>query len=137
MGLNDIKPGLTGRSEALVGRSDLASAYGNPGVDVMSSMTLMTLLEQSCIRALTPALGPGDMTVGARMEMDHLAPTPEGFTVTATAELKEVAGRKLVFAVTATDGLDQVCRAVHVRYLVDKERFLAGVAEKTRKGSPA
>jgi predicted thioesterase len=133
MALSEIKPGLTGQSSALVGRRDLASAYGNPGVDVMSSMTLMTLLEQACIKAIAPGMGPGDMTVGARMEMDHLAPTPEGFTVTASAELKEVAGRKLVFAINAHDGVDEVCRAVHVRFLVDQERFLAGVAAKLSK----
>lgn len=133
----DLKPGLIGQSAALVGQRDLASAYGNPGVDVMSSMTLMTLLEQACIQALAPALGAGDMTVGARMEMDHLAPTPAGFTVTAVAQLTEVAGRKLVFSVQAHDGVDEVCRAVHTRFLVDKERFLAGVAAKTSKGGRA
>jgi predicted thioesterase len=109
---------------------DLASAYGNPGMDVMSSMTLMTLLEQAAIAALAPALAPGQMTVGARMEMDHLAPTPEGFTVTAVAELREVAGRKLVFDLTASDGLDTVARAIHVRFVVERERFFKGVADK-------
>ena len=127
---SEIKPGLSGQSQAVVARQDLASAYGNPGVDVMSSMTLMTLLEKAAIAALAGALGPGEMTVGARMEMDHLAPTPEGFTVTARAELSEVAGRKLVFSLTASDGLDTVAKATHVRYLVECERFFKGVADK-------
>lgn len=130
MPASQISPGLVGQSQAVVQRQDLASAYGNPGVDVMSSMTLMTLLEQAAIAALAPALTPGQMTVGARMEMDHLAPTPEGFTVTATAELSEVAGRKLVFKLSAGDGVDTVAKAVHVRYLVDSQRFLASVADK-------
>lgn len=127
---SQIAPGLTGQSQTVVKRQDLASAYGNQGVDVMSSMTLMTLLEQAAIAALQPALAPGQMTVGARMEMDHLAPTPEGFTVTARAELAEVAGRKLVFRLTASDGLDTVAQAVHVRYVVDSQRFFEGVAAK-------
>lgn len=137
MALSDIKPGLTGQSSIMVATADLASAYGNPGVDVLSSMTLMTLLEQAAIAAIQPLLGPADMTVGSRMEMDHLAPTPPGFTVLATAELKEVAGRKLVFAIIAGDGADQVCRATHTRYVVDKTRFLAGVAAKAAKGPRA
>lgn len=134
MGSSDVKPGLTGQSSAVVGPGDLASAYGNPGADVMSSMTLMTLLEQACIKAIQHLLGPSEMTVGARMEMDHLAPTPQGFKVTASAELAEVSGRKLVFSASAHDGVDLICRASHVRFLVDKARFFAGVAAKSGQG---
>ncbi len=130
MPASQIKPGLRGESQTVVTRQDLASAYGNTGVDVMSSMTLMTLLEKAAIAALAGHLGPGEMTVGARMEMDHLAPTPEGFTVTAQAELQEVAGRKLVFSLTASDGLDTVAQATHVRYVVEAGRFFQGVADK-------
>ena len=59
MQVNEIKPGLKGRAAAVAGRKDLASAYGNKGVDVLSSMTLMTLLEQACMDALKGAPGPG------------------------------------------------------------------------------
>ena len=133
MPTSELKPGLIGQSQAVVKSQDLASAYGNVGVDVMSSMTLMTLLEQAAIAALAPAMAPGQMTVGARMEMDHLAPTPLGFTVTAQAELTEVAGRKLVFALTASDGLDTVAKATHVRYLVESERFFKGIVDKSSR----
>ena len=133
MPLADLVPGLGGQAAALVRPQDLASAYGNPGVDVLSSMTLMTLLEQAAIAAIAPHLGPEDMTVGARMEMDHLAPTPEGLTVTVTAQLSEVKGRKLVFVIQAQDGVEEVCRALHVRFVVDKPKFLAGVAAKAAR----
>lgn len=134
MALAQIRAGLTGRTSLVVRGQDLASAYGNPGVEVLSSMTLMTLLEQACLACLEGLLNPDQMCVGARMEMDHLAPTPEGFTVTAQAELQEVQGRKLVFAVSAHDGVDQVARAVHVRYIVDRQKFMASVAQKAAKG---
>lgn len=136
MTASQLEPGLAGQAQALVRDQDLASAYGNRGVDVMSSMTLMTLLEQSCILALAGRLAPGQMTVGARMEMDHLAPTPPGFTVTARAELAEVVGRKLVFTIVAHDGVEEVARAKHIRFVVEGERFLAGVAAKARQGGP-
>ena len=133
--MSGIKQGLTGQASAVVCENDLASAYGNPGVDVMSSMTLMTLLEQASIAAIAPHLGPDDMTVGAHMSMDHLAPTPEGFTVTAKAEVAEVKGRKLVFKLSAHDGADKVAEATHIRFLVDKPRFLEQVAAKAAKGA--
>jgi len=134
MSRQGIKVGVKGTVTYQVDNKDLASAYGNPGVDVLSSMTLMTLLEQACIAAIMPSLDPETaMSVGARMEMDHLAPTPPGLTVTAQAELTEIRGRKLVFTATAHDGKEQVARAVHVRYVVDRSRFLDQVAAKAKE----
>lgn len=131
---NQITTGLKGRASALVKAEDLASAYGNPGVDVMSSMTLMTLLEQAAIDAIMDRVPPSMMSVGARMEMDHLAPTPEGFTVTAECELVEVKGPKMVFSLTAHDGAEPVARATHVRFLVKRDDFFQGVDAKRRSG---
>ena len=130
MTIQKIEPGPTGRSQTRVRHQDLASNYGNPGADVLSSMTLMTLLEQSCLDALNGLIPPEQMTVGGRMEMDHLAPTPEGFIVTAKAELVEVKGRKLTFRVTAHDGVEEVGRGVHIRFLVNRGDFLDQVAAK-------
>lgn len=130
----DLAPGLTGAASRTVVPADLASAYGNKGVDVLSSMTLMTLLEQAAIHAILDGLGPGEMTVGARMEFDHLAPTPAGFTVTAAAELVEVKGPKLVFSVSAHDGVEQVARGSHIRFRVPSEKFFAGLAAKSARG---
>lgn len=133
MAIKQISPGLKGEMNCLVGQGDLASAYGNPGVEVMSSMTLMTLLEQACLAALEGWLGPDEVSVGARMEMDHLSPTPEGFSVKASAKLAEVKGPKLVFELNATDGVNQVARAVHIRYIVDRRNFLDKVAKKAAR----
>ncbi len=130
----ELKPGLVGRAEAVVRKKDLASAYGNEGVEVLSSMTLMTLLEQACIHALEGYLGRDRMCVGSRMEMDHLAPTPEGFSVTARAELMEVEKNKLVFSVEAFDQGGRVASAVHTRHVVGRKRFLDMVAQKAAQG---
>lgn len=134
MTTSQIVAGLKGAASHLVRKQDLASAFGNPGVDVMSSMTLMTLLEQAAIDVLQGALDPSEFTVGAHMEMDHLAPTPQGFTVTASARLQEVKGAKLVFEITAHDGTEQVARATHIRFVVPKQPFLDGVAAKAGGG---
>lgn len=75
-------------------------------------------------------LGEGE---GVEHEAGHLAPTPEGLTVTAVAQLTEVKGRKLVFAIVAQDGVEEVCRALHVRFVVDRPKFLAGVAAKAAR----
>ncbi|MEM8664057.1 MAG: hypothetical protein AAGF49_08050, partial [Pseudomonadota bacterium] len=42
-------------------------------------------MERACAAILAPLLGPGDVSVGARIEIAHNAPTPGGADVTAGA----------------------------------------------------
>jgi|Deesub1362A_J573_1020465.scaffolds.fasta_scaffold05091_2 predicted thioesterase len=125
-----LEPGLKGTAQIVVSEADLASSFGNPDATVMSSMTLMTLMEQAAIEALAGRLAPGEMTVGVGMELRHLAPTPPGFQVRAVAELVEVDGRRLTFQVTVEDEVEKVGEGRHLRVVVDRERFLRQVAEK-------
>ena len=46
-------------------------------------------------------------------------------TVSATAVLKEVEGRKLTFEVRAQDSKGVIGEGTHVRYIVDKEKFMS------------
>ena len=43
----------------------------------------------------------------------------------ARAELIEVEGRRLSFHIEAWDEVQQIGEATHVRFIVDRERFLA------------
>ena len=127
----ELAPGLKGTSRTVVLKKDLAHEYGNPGVEVYATPALSGLLEAACVHTVAGRFDEQThITVGSRMEMDHLKPTPEGFTVTAEAELMEVKGPKLVFQVTAHDGVEPVARGVHTRYLVDKEKFFDNVRKK-------
>ena len=79
---------------------------------------------------VAPCLGPGQMTVGARNEVSHRAATPTGLTVRVRATLTAIEGRKLTFAVEAYDPREKVGEGIHIRYIVDRERFESRVAEK-------
>ena len=48
-----------------------------------------------------------------------------GAKVRATATLTAVDGRKLTFAVEAADEAGAIGKGTHVRFIVDKERFMA------------
>ena len=48
-----------------------------------------------------------------------------GDTVSATAVLKEVEGRKLTFEVHAKDSKGVIGEGMHVRYIVDREKFMS------------
>ena len=51
-------------------------------------------------------------------------------TVRVRATLTAIEGRKLTFAVEAFDSKEKVGEGVHVRYVVDRQRFEGRLAEK-------
>jgi fluoroacetyl-CoA thioesterase len=53
--------------------------------------------------------------------------------VTALVELIEVDGRRLIFTVEANDGVDVISKGRHERFIINKEKFDAKLAEKSRR----
>jgi fluoroacetyl-CoA thioesterase len=99
--------------------------------EVFATGFLVGLLEWACIKAINPHLDwPREQSVGIRIDISHEAATPPGFTVTATVELIKVEGKKLTFTVEAHDGVDRITRGRHERFVINKEKFDAGIAGK-------
>ena len=65
---------------------------------------MIALMELATTQAIRPALPEGAITVGVRIEVDHLKAVPAGVTVTAVSKLVEVNGRRLIFEVEARSG---------------------------------
>lgn len=126
-----LAPGVTGEATVRVTENLTAAALGSGNVNVFSTPALVALLEGAAIAALEGRLPAGQISVGTRLDVRHLAATPVGMTVRATATLTEVDGRRLVFAVEAYDEAEQVGAGMHERFLVDKARFEARVAAKS------
>jgi predicted thioesterase len=129
-GASELKPGLIGRAELVVGAEHLASAVGSGLVDVFSTPMLIALLENAAVDAVTPTLGAGQTSVGVHLDVKHLAATPRGMRVRAHAELTEVNGRMLSFKVWAEDERERIGEGTHQRALIDRERFERKAAEK-------
>ncbi len=126
-----IEPGLTGTSELVVGPENTARHLGSGGVEVLATPEMVRLMERAAVAAVDPLLPAGSATVGARIDVEHLAPTPAGMRVRARAELVAVEGRRLRFAVEASDEHQVVGRGQHERVIVDLERFRQRVAAKS------
>lgn len=127
----DVAPGATAEVEVTVTPDRTAEAMGNRGVPVLSTPHVIGLLENAAHRVLAPHLPPGAGTVGTRVEVRHLAPTPVGMRVRARATLLERDGRRFLFAVEAWDEREKVAEGRHERVVVpDLAGFLARAAAK-------
>lgn len=119
-----VTAGLTGQVELSVTDADTARALGSGDVDVLATPRVVALCEQATVEAIRPKLGPGQTSVGFRVEITHLVPVLVGRTVVATAALERVEGKRLTFNVSVTDTCGLVAAGRVTRVLVDRAAFL-------------
>lgn len=117
--------GLKQTSTVEVDSTNTALALGSGDMEVFATLALVALMENAAMLAAAHALPEGSTTVGAQIAVEHLKPSKIGATVAATATLTSVEGRKWTFSIEASDESGLVGRATHVRYEVDRARFLA------------
>lgn len=131
--MHDIKIGLTSSSEYVATPERLADRYGNPGVPVLATPHLVHLAESECVRCVQPYLAAGESTVGIRLDVRHLAATPEGMRFTMRSTLKEIDRRRLVFEVEARDEVEVCFAGVHERFIIETAPFLAKALTKGKR----
>lgn len=125
-----LAPGLTFTSELEVTRHELAEQVGSGDLPVLSTPSMMALMENAAMKAVAPCLPEGSTTVGSQISSTHLRPTAQGHCVTATATLTAVEGRRLDFALAAHDEAGNLLgEGTHTRYIVDRRRFLEKLGE--------
>ena len=130
--MDELTPGLTGTVEAIVTEADTAARLGSGLVPVLGTPALVGLMECAAVQSLAGRLPPGRTSVGGRIDVRHLAPTPVGMRVRARAELLQVEGHRLVFQVEAWDEVERIGEATHERFIVGVERFVASAQAKAR-----
>jgi predicted thioesterase len=123
-----LSAGLSATTQMTVSDHDTAIAHRSGEVPVLATPRLIALVEEAAVLATHASLEPGSSTVGVRVQLEHISPTPIGGVVTAEASLERVEGRRLTFHVSARDERGLVAAGKVTRVLVDVERFL----EKTR-----
>ncbi len=121
--------GLSGKVSRRVDATMTASAVGSGGVDVLSTPTMILLMEMAASEAVSGSLPEGWVTVGARVSVRHLGATPLADTVTAAARVTAVDGRKLTYSVEARDTGKVIGTGTHVRVAVELERFMSSLRD--------
>ncbi|GAC1471505.1 MAG: hypothetical protein NVSMB9_17750 [Isosphaeraceae bacterium] len=100
---------------------------------VLATPWLIAHLEYAARHAIAPCLEDNERSVGTFIEVEHLAPVPEGFTVSCRARVIHVEGTVVTFQVEAHDGTEIVARGIHKRRVIDVDRFARRVAKKRGK----
>lgn len=101
----------------------LASELDSSLAAVLSTPTMVAMMEQAAINAIKPFLEAGESSVGMTIEVSHTAPTPPGHRARAEAEVTKVEGRRLEFVVRAFDDIEQIGSGSHRRAVIDAAKF--------------
>lgn len=120
--------GVSASLDHVVGESHTAVAVGSGDVEVLGTPTLLAWCEAATVAAVAPLLDTDETTVGSVIQLEHRRPTPVGGSVSTAAVLTGVDGRRLTFDVSATDGDGPIATGSVVRVLVDRTRFIEGLA---------
>ena len=119
-----LAPGLEATFEKVV-PFEWTIAYYNPSLPaILSTPSMIGMMEIAAAHAVESALPKGMMTLGTRIEIDHLKSCPQGSTVTARARLDKIDGRFLYFEVEARHGDVVLGRGRVGRAIVDAKRFI-------------
>lgn len=120
-----LEKGLAAVSRTVVTHDNTAAAMGSGDMEVFATPAMIALMENAAMLAVAGALPEGATTVGAEMNTSHIKPSGLGTEIIASAVVTEVDGRKITFTVGARDAEGLIGEGTHVRFVVDRARFLA------------
>lgn len=119
-----VAPGASYTCGCVVAEEMTACRVGSGDLPVLATPSMVALMENAAMKAVSPLLSAAETTVGGRVEVVHLLPTPVGASVEVSAVLESVDGRRLTFKVVAREGEKLIGEGSHVRFVVDRVRFM-------------
>ena len=128
-GVPGIAKGLQSRIECVVPFEWTIAAYDSSLPAVFSTPAMIGLMELAAAQAIRPHLPAGTISVGTRIEVDHLKAVSQGARVEAHARLIGTRGRFLVFETEARAGDAVIGRGKVFRAIVVAGNFHETIAE--------
>lgn len=120
-----IEIGNRYKSRKVVTNDMTAKAVGSGDLPVLASPAMIALMENAAMLAVAGHLRENETTVGGFMECSHIRPTAVGENIEALAILRKIEGAALHFDIEAYADDKKIGEGHHIRYVVDRERFLA------------
>lgn len=126
---DSLQPGVTTTRRYDV-TADKCIQFMGDDLQVYATPAVVSDMEYTARDLLLDHLDDGEDSVGARVEIDHTAPTLVGMWSDVTVTVKEVKGRLVTFEFTVRDAVEDVAKGTHVRFVVDKAKTAERLAAK-------
>jgi fluoroacetyl-CoA thioesterase len=120
-----LEIGLSATLEKIIPAQWTLASYDSQLPPVLTTPAMIGLMEVAAAKAVQPSLPAGTITVGTRIEVDHLKAVPEGAHVAAHARLASQEGRFLNFEVEARSGELLIGKGRVFRAIVEPKSFTA------------
>jgi predicted thioesterase len=117
-----LKPGLTGEMRFTVTPQMGVKHLGDAG-GVLSTPSMIGIMEQTCLEAMAPHLDSGEGSVGTMVHIWHRAAAKTGEHVVCRCTLLERDRRRCTFEVQVDAGDRRIGDGTHERFVVDLTRF--------------
>ncbi len=122
--------GTTGRREIVVGPENRISFSDARMPAVLATPWLVAYLEYAARDSIAPLLDEHERSVGTYLEIEHLAPAPEGATVVCSSRVVHVEKQVVTFQIEARDSVEVLARGIHRRRVIDVDRFRGRLERK-------
>lgn len=120
-----LKEGLKYSNTTTVNKNNTAQTLGSGDMEVFATPAMVALMENAAMKTVADYLPQNSTTVGSLINVSHIKPSGLGETIETTAILTTIEGRKLTFEVKATDSNGTIGEGTHIRFVVDREKFLS------------
>ena len=127
--LGDVRKGLNLEREIKVGEDRVITFMGDD-LRVYETPSMIADIEYACRDLLFESLPDGWDSVGALVDIEHLAATPLGESVVVSVTIDEIDRRRVRFACTVSDSAELVGRGIHDRFIINIERHRQRVLSK-------
>jgi fluoroacetyl-CoA thioesterase len=106
---------------------EMSVSHLGPAAAVLSTPSMIGLMEQCCLQAMRPFLAENENSVGTKVCVTHDAALRVGEEVIVRATLGEFTGKRYVWDVAAYSTDDRKLGAgTHERAVIDMSRFRGG-----------
>ncbi len=127
-----MQVGDTYEVKDVVSEKNTAASLGSGALPVFGTPYLVAMMENAALLLMQKDLPEGKSSVGVKMDIEHVSPTPIGMEVRAVAEVTAISenGKLVDFKVTGYDEAGLIGEGIHHRAVVTIDRFLAKCQSK-------
>ena len=124
-----LRVGLAAEAKITVDETRTTAILG-PDMQVYATPFMIRDIERTCRDLILGHVDHGEDSVGAKVEVEHLAPALPGSEVTVSVRLIQVNGRRMRFEASVRDAFEEIGRGFHERFVVEVAKSRARQEKK-------